>query len=99
MPRASVAPPMNKSLFTGMLGNNVFKTILTSPDPNKPESEEEKEEPQSEGWHFYIFEMGKKKYHSFQTKNKNNFKKVNLDPNDETLIICVNFTEKELRTL
>lgn len=51
-----------------------------------------------ENWKLCIFELGKRQYHTFENKMSANYN-IPIVPEDETLIICVNFSHKELKTL
>lgn len=51
-----------------------------------------------EHWKLCIFELGKRQYHSFENKMSANYN-IPIVPEDETLIVCVNFSHKELKTL
>lgn len=56
------------------------------------------DKPAKERWKLCIFELGKKQYHSFENKKSADYN-IPLVPEDETLIICVNFSQKELKSL
>ena len=54
--------------------------------------------PAKENWEFWIFEVRKKKYHVFKNGISGKLN-IPLGPDDETLIICKNFSKNELKTL
>ena len=57
-----------------------------------------KHQPNKELWKLSIYELGKKQYHVFDNKITANYS-VPIIPEDETLIVCVNFSSKELKML
>jgi hypothetical protein len=54
--------------------------------------------PARENWQFCVFQVRKRKYNILKNGIS---EKINipLGPDDETLIMCLNFSEKELKTL
>ena len=57
-----------------------------------------KHQPNKEVWKLSIYELGKKQFHVFDNKITANYN-IPIIPEDETLIVCVNFSSKELKML
>ncbi|CAI2358831.1 unnamed protein product [Moneuplotes crassus] len=54
--------------------------------------------PVTDQWKLCIFELGKAQYHTFHNKMIANYD-IPIVPEDETVILCVNFSQKELKSL
>lgn len=78
---------------TKKLFGNIFSGL-------KKEDEDfgEGDGPVKENWRFCVFQLKKKKYHVFKNGINGRFN-IPMDENDETMFMCVNFTEKELKSL
>ena len=56
------------------------------------------EGPARENWQFWVFQVRKRKYNILKNGISDKLN-IPLGPNDETLIMCLNFSDKELKTL
>lgn len=83
---------INDALGKGLL-NDILKQQTDTRISNSFHSK-----PMKEHWRLCIFELGKKQYHIFENKLLANYN-IPIVPEDETVIVCVNFSHKELRML
>lgn len=80
----------------GKSGKGLFGGMLKG--LKQDDSMEDADGPVKENWQFWVFLMKKRKYHVFKNGISD---KLNIPtgPEDETLIMCINFREKELKTI
>lgn len=59
---------------------------------------EDADGPPKENWEFCVFQMKKKKYHVFKSGISDKLN-IPISPDEETLIMCLNFRDNELKKL
>lgn len=84
--------------FNGNFGMNLFKDILKLKSSKTQDSEDAEQDDRHKTWRLCVFEVPKKQYHVFGRKD---FASSNIpvSAEEETLIVCVNFSNKELKLL
>mmetsp|Transcript_27544 Transcript_27544/g.31707 ORF Transcript_27544/g.31707 Transcript_27544/m.31707 type:complete len:195 (+) Transcript_27544:160-744(+) len=86
-----LSPPKKK-------GKSLFGGIFSNLNMNDADAMEDGDGPVKENWQFCVYQMKKKKYQIFRNGISDNLN-IPVGPEDETLIMCINFREKELKTL
>ncbi|CAI2387741.1 unnamed protein product [Moneuplotes crassus] len=84
-----VNPDIDKILVNDLIDNETTTPKMVNSFNHKPEEDH---------WKLCIFELGKSQYHVFKNKMIANYD-LPIIPEDETLILCVNFSQKELKSL